>query len=254
MIPRPIFVVITVVWATACLALPQPPPRALTHVSGSITYYSGTVYLSAHEDTLKLKALGFRHFRFDSRAVNSLKYTAEWPQTAVSAPSPDYLNGLDYDVAADVQPDDNTATADTMDIDSISLARPPRHHANMGMDSATAHRFLAQLDVRVRALNRLDHPRPDTLIGDRKFTHGVVLMSSLTDTVGLIPLRFFGFEPGGMVVDSSDGEPVQYPSCHCYWPSDISVVDLPDGIHSIQSDRVRLGSGVVSIKPKTPAK
>ena len=94
------------------------------------------------------------------------------------------------------------------------------------------------------------------MIAGEVFTHGVVLMSSLSDTAGLSPFGFFGFEPGAVVYDGSgrDDPGVLYHACYAYWPEDVEVTDLPGSIHSIQSDRNRLGSGVVSIKPKMPEK
>lgn len=78
--------------------MPKPPPAAVVHQRGNATYYSGTVYLNSHDDTLKLKKLGFRSFEFDGRCFGSLKYKAEWTRSAVALPAPDYVNGMNYDV------------------------------------------------------------------------------------------------------------------------------------------------------------
>ena len=160
MMPRMILVGIVVSWAAVCLALPEPPAGAVTRVSGQVTYYSGTVYLSAHEDTSKLKDLGFRNFAFDSRSFGSLKYKAEWPDSALSLPLPDYLNGMNYDVAAQVTP---TTPASSSAITPVGVSPRDVGSINMkptmGMDSATARRFLAQLDVRVRTINRPENSK-----------------------------------------------------------------------------------------------
>jgi hypothetical protein len=175
---------LTFTTASLCIAMPQPPDDAVTDHQGKTTYYSGTVYLTSHADTVKLKDLGFRDFAFEGRAFNSLKYKSRWPQSALNLPMPDYLTGIDYDVASNVEHvSDEVAPEDTTQ-DTTAVPSHPAHRYSMWMDTAAMHKFLAQLDVRVRAVDRLDHPRPDTVIADRKFTHGVVLMSSLADTAG----------------------------------------------------------------------
>ena len=79
------------------------------------------------------------------------------------------------------------------------------------------------------------------------------MLSSLKDTSKLIPYGFFGFEPDRTILDTTrSGESGAYEACHAYWPKDISAYDLPPCVHSIQSDRVRLGQGVVKFKAQTP--
>jgi len=84
--------------AALSLAMPVPPPAAVRHHQGKTIYYSGMVYLSSHDDTVRLKELGFRDFEFECRSFHSLKYKAKWPDSAVDVPIPDYVTGMNYDV------------------------------------------------------------------------------------------------------------------------------------------------------------
>jgi hypothetical protein len=80
-----------------CFPMPKPPPHAVAHREANTTYYSGTVYLTSHDDTVKLKELGFRKFEYAGRSFGSLKYKAEWTRATASLPAPDCVNGITYD-------------------------------------------------------------------------------------------------------------------------------------------------------------
>ncbi|HEY3295198.1 MAG TPA: hypothetical protein VGL38_07150 [bacterium] len=92
--------------AAPLFAMPTPPQDAVRRVYDAEVYYSGTVYVSSPEDTLKLLDLGFGNLQFDSRCFGSYKYKAWWPKSIVELPVPDYVTGMNYDLT---RPDRGTS-------------------------------------------------------------------------------------------------------------------------------------------------
>ena len=229
-------------------AMPKPPARAAVQKHGQTAFYSGNVYLSAHEDTVKLKALGFREFVFDSRTFASVKYKASWPASAVELPMPDYLNGIEYDVSSSAASDqEEMFTAPGLRMGS----------GDRMTDPDVARQILSQTENIIQCHSRPANGRPDTVIADREYVRGCVILRSLADSAALLPYGFFGFDPdprGGTTYDNSRvGLPViKFYSYHAYWPIDVPVSLLPQCVNGLQADRMRRGTGVVVIKRKMP--
>jgi len=79
-------------------AMPQPPPHAARVNVGKQSFYSGAIHIETGNDTAQLTPLGFRNFRFESRSVNSSRYHALWPLTAVHDSLPGWVTWLEYDI------------------------------------------------------------------------------------------------------------------------------------------------------------
>jgi hypothetical protein len=84
----------------------SPPPNSKIVAVNGRSYYEGSVYLSAHEDTVTLKTLGFRGLAFEGRSVRCVKYHAQWPKTADLSALPKCVSGLDYDLLSEATADD----------------------------------------------------------------------------------------------------------------------------------------------------
>lgn len=251
-------ILLDTIFSSPCCAMPQPPVRAVTFHEGKGVYYSGTLSLSAHEDTVKLKALGFRHFDFDSRTFGSLKYHAQWPQAAVALPLPDYLNGMDYDVG-DPPSEDNEAAERYFDPDGEMISRGPTPYDNrprMGREMDAASRtLLERMSMQIHNLPRPANGKPDTVIDGRDYVYGRVYMRYLSDSLDLIPFGFKGFDPhpdDEMQFDNThvNGLIVSIFGYHAYWPINVDVKSLPESMYRMEAARSRRGTGEVITKRK----
>jgi hypothetical protein len=95
-----------------CFSMPRPPQDAIAERQGNVVVYTGTVYVCAHEDTAKLKELGFRDFEFEGRSFSSLKYKAKWPISVADLPVPEYVTGINYELSRPDRPYDLDALID----------------------------------------------------------------------------------------------------------------------------------------------
>lgn len=104
---------------TTRFAMPQPPRGAKQMEVGKKTFYSGMVSLETGSDTTVLRPIGFRNFEFESRSVNSIRYHALWPVTALHDSLPSFVTWLEYDI-------DTTSVQDTTpDLELPGQSEPP---------------------------------------------------------------------------------------------------------------------------------
>jgi hypothetical protein len=246
-----------------CLAMPKPPEGAVTFLRGKTEYYSGTVYLSSHDDTVKLKDLGFRDFAFDSRSFGSVKYRAEWPMSVVELPLPAYVNGLDYDVSENEDADADSDSSLILQVPGTPGAsghhRSAEDQSYGGASIESKRKLMEDISDMIYCHARPGNGKPDSVINGREYVHGHVTLRSLADTVDLVPFGFVGLDPepdGGTTWDFSalGLGVITYSAYRAWWPMDVPVKMLPDCVYGLQADRMRRGSGEVVIKRKSPLK
>jgi len=101
-----------IVFGPVAFAMPKPPQDAVAERNGKVVFYTGTVYVTAGEDTAKLKELGFRHFEYEGRSFGSIRYKAKWPGSVAALPTPDYVTGINYELSRPDRPFDLDALMD----------------------------------------------------------------------------------------------------------------------------------------------
>lgn len=87
------------------------PDHPLMRVINGKNWYSGELYLTAHDDTMLVKKRGFRRFEFLGRSVGTVRYHAWWPVTVKLDSLPPEL----HDISFDVVPPVNSGKVDEVD-------------------------------------------------------------------------------------------------------------------------------------------
>jgi len=230
------------------LAMPKPPDNAVKFARGNEVFYAGDVYLSSHEDTVKLKDLGFRSLSFDSRSFGSVKYHAEWPHAVIDMPTPAYMNGMDYDVEAPAD------TADTSAAEPLEIPQQGNHIMRTGRQRESGH-IWSEVSMRITTHPVPYDDKPDTIIAGKGYVRGTVFLASAADTADLAPFGFKGFalqKGSGKVYDASrvGGDVITCQGFRALWPIDVSVNMLPESVQGLEARRMHTAHGAVVIERK----